>query len=98
MSQTEPRLLREVLLIDDGSTFSMLKDRFQDYIDKWDGLVHIKRLKTRTGLIQAKTYGAKEAQGEILVFLDAHVEVQDGIFKIKNLLLFRNFIFFSNLL
>ena len=74
----------------------MLKDRFQDYIDKWDGLVHIKRLKTRTGLIQAKTYGANEAQGEILVFLDAHVEVQDGIVKIKNLLLFRYFIFFSN--
>ena len=76
LAQTEVKEIAEILLIDDGSTNPLLKDRFQDYIDKWDGLVHIKRLESRTGLIQAKNFGAKEARGEILVFLDAHVEVE----------------------
>ena len=40
-----------------------------------DGIVRIVRSPERLGLIRAKVSGAKLATGDVLVFLDAHCEV-----------------------
>ena len=40
-----------------------------------DGIVRILRSTQRLGLIRAKLMGADAATGDVLVFLDAHCEV-----------------------
>ena len=60
-----------------------------DYMKPFEK-VKILRLKKREGLIRASLNGAKIAQGQILVFLDSHCEVFEG--------LYRNFFFFSFLI
>lgn len=55
-----------------------LKDKLERYIDRFEGIVKIYRLKIRNGLIRAKLYGAKKATGEAIVFLDSHCEANHG--------------------
>ena len=95
------KLLREVLLVDDYSDKTPLKQQLEDYILKnfgefnynWSpdytketgnqpenvkeksGKVRLIRNEERGGLIRTRSRGAKEALGEVIVFLDAHCEV-----------------------
>lgn len=52
---------------------------FESYIQKmWpDGVVKLIRSKERLGLIRARLAGADASSGQVLVFLDAHCEVND---------------------
>ncbi|KAL7731363.1 hypothetical protein ACLKA6_018967 [Drosophila palustris] len=76
-NRTPSKLLREIILVDDGSDreygnfTGTLQDNFKDLLVQ---LHHQKQL----GLMQARLTGARKAQGEVLVFLDAHVEVTRG--------------------
>ncbi|CAH8594234.1 unnamed protein product [Schistosoma turkestanicum] len=69
-------LIKEVILVDDGSSREYLKDKLDNHIATTypGGLVRVIHLAHRGGLIQAKTAGAKEATGEVLIFLDSHCE------------------------
>ena len=52
-----------------------LKGELESYIDKWAGKVRLLRNHEREGLIRTRSRGAREARGEVIVFLDAHCEV-----------------------
>eukprot|EP00058_Branchiostoma_floridae_P004484 XP_002589972.1 hypothetical protein BRAFLDRAFT_114654 [Branchiostoma floridae] len=76
IKRTPPELLAEIVLVDDFSTKEHWKQRLDDYIVQFKGLVKLVRNKQREGLIQARSIGAREAtKGKILVYLDSHCEV-----------------------
>uniref|UniRef100_A0AC34Q299 Polypeptide N-acetylgalactosaminyltransferase n=1 Tax=Panagrolaimus sp. JU765 TaxID=591449 RepID=A0AC34Q299_9BILA len=78
INRSPPELLKEVVLFDDNSQHEELKSGLDDYVKKFDGIVRIIRKKERHGLIRAKLAGAKEATGEVVVFLDSHCEANEG--------------------
>lgn len=73
-NRTPRELLDEIILLNDAST----KDyqELNSYIAvHFDGIVKIVTLTERVGLIVARMEGAKRASGEVLAFLDSHIEV-----------------------
>ncbi|CAH8650469.1 unnamed protein product [Schistosoma rodhaini] len=69
-------LIKEVILVDDGSSRKYLKVRLDSHLATAysGGVVRVIHLEHRGGLIRAKTAGAREATGEVLIFLDSHRE------------------------
>nr|XP_055044391.1 polypeptide N-acetylgalactosaminyltransferase 6-like [Misgurnus anguillicaudatus] len=66
-------LLKEIILVDDASTQDHLKAPLDQYVQTF-GIVRVLRQHERRGLIAARLLGAREAGGEVLVFLDSHCE------------------------
>ncbi|XP_027030482.2 polypeptide N-acetylgalactosaminyltransferase 5 [Tachysurus fulvidraco] len=77
LNRSPPHLLKEVLLVDDCSTKDYLKDKLDIYMSQFPK-VRIIRLKERHGLIRARLAGAAEARGDVLTFLDSHIECNVG--------------------
>ena len=73
-SRTPESLLMELILVDDSSTYGWLLEPLRDYVDHYP-VIQLIRLQLRQGLIRARMTGARAAKGEVLVFLDAHIEV-----------------------
>lgn len=65
----------QIILVDDASERKYLQQELEDAIGKLDK-VQLLRSKQRSGLVGARLMGAKVAQGDVLVFLDAHCEVR----------------------
>ncbi|TKR75870.1 hypothetical protein L596_017104 [Steinernema carpocapsae] len=78
INRSPPRLLHEVILLDDFSQRDELKGKLDEYVKRFGGLVKIVRWNERLGLIRAKLEGAKVATGEVVVFLDSHCEANAG--------------------
>uniref|UniRef100_A0A3Q0QRF9 Polypeptide N-acetylgalactosaminyltransferase 5 n=1 Tax=Amphilophus citrinellus TaxID=61819 RepID=A0A3Q0QRF9_AMPCI len=77
LNRSPPHLLKEIILVDDFSTKDYLKKQLDDYMAQFPK-VRIIRLKERQGLIRARLAGAAVAKGEVLTFLDSHVECNVG--------------------
>lgn len=78
LDRSPANLLHEIILVDDHSDFTNLKDELEDYI--WKSLprkVKLVRNSEREGLIRGRMIGASHATGDILVFLDSHCEVNE---------------------
>ncbi|MBZ3891937.1 N-acetylgalactosaminyltransferase 7 [Sciurus carolinensis] len=76
IKRTPRKYLAEIVLIDDFSNKDHLKEKLDDYIKMWNGLVKVFRNERREGLIQARSIGAQKAKlGQVLIYLDAHCEV-----------------------
>uniref|UniRef100_A0A8R1Y8Y0 Polypeptide N-acetylgalactosaminyltransferase n=1 Tax=Onchocerca volvulus TaxID=6282 RepID=A0A8R1Y8Y0_ONCVO len=76
LERTPGHLLKEIILVDDFSSFDHLKKPLEDYMSQF-GNVRILRLENRMGLIRARLRGASVAQGKVLTFLDSHCECMD---------------------
>ncbi|XP_068140726.1 LOW QUALITY PROTEIN: polypeptide N-acetylgalactosaminyltransferase 35A [Drosophila tropicalis] len=77
LERTPEYLLKEIILVDDNSDlpeleFHLLADLHNRL--KYDNLRYIRNEK-REGLIRSRVIGAREALGDVLVFLDSHIEV-----------------------
>ncbi|XP_070831798.1 polypeptide N-acetylgalactosaminyltransferase 5 [Chaetodon trifascialis] len=77
LNRSPPHLLKEIILVDDFSTKDKLKEPLDKYMSQFPK-VRIIRLKERQGLIRARLAGAAVAKGEVLTFLDSHVECNVG--------------------
>ncbi|XP_067299377.1 polypeptide N-acetylgalactosaminyltransferase 5 [Pseudorasbora parva] len=77
LNRSPPHLLKEIILVDDCSTKDYLKDQLDVYMSQFTK-VRIIRLKERQGLIRARIAGANAAAGEVLTFLDSHIECNVG--------------------
>lgn len=76
INRTPSNILKEILLIDDYSDINGLHDSIESYInDHFKGIVKLYKTERREGLIRARLFGAHKATGEVLVFLDSHIEV-----------------------
>uniref|UniRef100_A0A914XQG1 Glycosyltransferase 2-like domain-containing protein n=1 Tax=Plectus sambesii TaxID=2011161 RepID=A0A914XQG1_9BILA len=78
INRSPPEYLHEVVLLDDNSQREELKDKLTEYVKRFGGLVRLIRKTVRHGLIRAKLAGAKEATGDVVVFLDSHCEANAG--------------------
>lgn len=79
INRSPRHLLKEVILVDDVSEIQEVKQQLDDYCNEHFGeIVKILRPKERLGLIAAKNYGGKQAVGDVIVFLDAHIEATKG--------------------
>ncbi|XP_064609307.1 putative polypeptide N-acetylgalactosaminyltransferase 10, partial [Liolophura sinensis] len=74
VNRSPKELLKEVLLVDDTSQYPNLHGPLDEYIQKEFTKVRVIRAQKREGLIRARLLGAREAKGEVLIFLDSHIE------------------------
>lgn len=78
INRTPTELLKEIILVDDNSDKDFLKQPLDLHFMSFpshQNLVRIIRLPTRTGLIRARLIGINASQADIVVVLDAHMEV-----------------------
>ncbi|XP_067613513.1 N-acetylgalactosaminyltransferase 6-like isoform X1 [Eurosta solidaginis] len=74
VNRSPPELLREIILVDDYSDRTELKRNLDRYVKAHIPKAKIIRLPQRMGLIAARLAGVDKAVGDVLVFLDAHIE------------------------
>ncbi|XP_076442781.1 polypeptide N-acetylgalactosaminyltransferase 5-like [Babylonia areolata] len=77
LDRTPPHLLTEIVLVDDSSTMDHLKRPLEKYF-LHQPKVKMLRMAQRGGLIQARLHGFKATAGEVVVFLDSHIECTMG--------------------
>lgn len=64
------------MLVDDASTWDSLKDPLTKYVNEhFKGVVRQVVNSARKGLIVTRMIGAREAKGDVIVFIDSHIEV-----------------------
>lgn len=74
LNRSPPELIREIILVDDFSSKEHCKKPLDDYVARYLPKVHVFHAPERVGLIRARLMGAKEATGDVLIFLDSHSE------------------------
>ncbi|XP_076482440.1 polypeptide N-acetylgalactosaminyltransferase 35A isoform X2 [Bombus vancouverensis nearcticus] len=76
IQKTPASLLHEIILVNDWSDSKALHEKIETYIaNNFNGKVKFFKTEKREGLIRARMFGARKATGEILIFLDSHIEV-----------------------
>uniref|UniRef100_A0A5S6QKQ8 Glyco_trans_2-like domain-containing protein n=1 Tax=Trichuris muris TaxID=70415 RepID=A0A5S6QKQ8_TRIMR len=81
IQRTPAKLLHEILLIDDNSDRDFAcEEKLREYASmaSWPKVVRFMGTRKREGLIRARIFGARQASGQVLVFLDSHCEVNVG--------------------
>ena len=71
--------LKEIILVDDASEGrEYLHEPLDKFVKTLPVPIKIFRNQNRSGLIRSRLVGAKEASGDTLTFLDAHIEATHG--------------------
>lgn len=76
MNRSPPEILREVILVNDASSKPSLTDEIEAHIynQNWGNKVKLLSMDVRSGLIWSRLAGARYATGDVLLFLDCHIE------------------------
>ena len=76
-NRTPANLLSGIVLVDDGSSeWASIGTTLQQATNtNWEGKVTLIRSEKRVGAVRARMMGVHAASGEVIVFLDSHVEV-----------------------
>ncbi|ESN98915.1 hypothetical protein HELRODRAFT_188954 [Helobdella robusta] len=75
LNRSPPELLHEIILVDDFSSKEHCKKQLDDHLaQNYGGKVKVIHQTRREGLIRTRITGAKAAMGQVLIFLDSHVE------------------------
>ncbi|XP_064455275.1 putative polypeptide N-acetylgalactosaminyltransferase 9 [Ornithodoros turicata] len=77
IDRSPPKLLKEVILVDDFSDMAHLKRQLEDYVAHLPK-VKIVRAQKREGLIRARLLGAAASTGAVITYLDSHCECTEG--------------------
>ncbi|XP_051029029.1 probable polypeptide N-acetylgalactosaminyltransferase 8 [Phodopus roborovskii] len=82
INRTPPRLLKEIILVDDFSSHGELKTRLDEKLKLHNQnhpvLLKLIRHTERRGLAQARNTGLEAAAADVVAILDAHIEVNVG--------------------
>lgn len=79
LDRTPSHLLTEIVLVDDFSDLADLKDKLDSEVKAINSSkVRIIRNKQREGLIRSRVFGARQSIGDVLLFLDSHIETNLG--------------------
>uniref|UniRef100_A0A915BJ89 Polypeptide N-acetylgalactosaminyltransferase n=1 Tax=Parascaris univalens TaxID=6257 RepID=A0A915BJ89_PARUN len=78
IDRSPKEVLKEIILVDDFSSRSFLKDDLDNFVITLGVRIKVIRAQRRVGLIRARLMGANEADGEVLTFLDSHCECTKG--------------------
>ncbi|XP_066524982.1 probable polypeptide N-acetylgalactosaminyltransferase 8 [Hoplias malabaricus] len=82
INRTPAHLLKEIILVDDGSTNEDLQEKLNVFIsvihESKPGLLKKVRYSEPKGLTQARISGWAAASGEVVAIFDAHIEVHVG--------------------
>lgn len=74
--RTPSYLLHEIILVDDCSDLDDLRDNLEEELSALkNSKVRLIRNAEREGLMRSRVYGARNATGDVLIFLDSHIEV-----------------------
>ncbi|GFO20106.1 polypeptide n-acetylgalactosaminyltransferase [Plakobranchus ocellatus] len=75
--KSPPELIREIILVDDFSDMASMKSPLEKYAATVPKL-RLLRMTRRSGLVKARLAGIKEALGPVIIFLDSHIECEEG--------------------
>ncbi|CAB3375722.1 Hypothetical predicted protein [Cloeon dipterum] len=75
IDRSPKKLIHEIILVDDNSNLDNIHHEIEAYCKVHLPIVMVVKTPRREGLIRARMFGAKKASGDVLVFLDSHIEV-----------------------
>ena len=75
VNRSPNQVLKEIIVINDQSDLNIIPN-ITEHLHQmnWQNLVKVYTAPERLGLIRARIFGARKAIGDVLVFLDSHVE------------------------
>jgi polypeptide N-acetylgalactosaminyltransferase len=75
-NRSPKNLLHEIILVNDNSSLPELYGKLEKYAaENFEGKVKVFHNEQRLGLIVTRLKGARLATGDVIVFLDSHMEV-----------------------
>jgi len=77
LDRTPSHLLHEIVLVNDNSDGDIHEEIEKFAAIHFPAKVRLVKTKRREGLIRARIFGAKQATGQVLLFLDSHCEVNE---------------------
>uniref|UniRef100_A0A8C5N892 Polypeptide N-acetylgalactosaminyltransferase n=1 Tax=Gouania willdenowi TaxID=441366 RepID=A0A8C5N892_GOUWI len=82
VNRTPSHLLKEIILVDDNSNNSELKEKLQDFVSETNsqhpGFIKMVRHAKQEGLIRSRVSGWRAATAPVVALFDAHVEFNAG--------------------
>lgn len=76
INRSPPEVLKEIILVNDASSNDLLFLELEAHIEfqRWEKKVKLVEMNERSGLIWSRLAGARSATGDVLLFLDCHIE------------------------